>query len=98
MDLLAYLSLAILIATLIFGAWFAQDSISKLLWRKRGPEQAKEIAKRYETHAYVNSYGDSLHYLLMKPLINDSLTKYPLVVCLHGGPSLIKKKQVRKKK
>jgi len=94
-DLLGYLSIIIVIATLVFGLWLAQDSYSKLRWQKRGPEQAKQLAKKFETHTFVNNNGDSLHYLLMKPLSNDSLTKYPLVVCLHGGPGRIKKKQVK---
>ncbi|HEX3385760.1 MAG TPA: hypothetical protein VHS53_11250, partial [Mucilaginibacter sp.] len=39
-----------------------------------------------EARTYVDSHGDSLHYILIKPVNYDKQKKYPLVVCLpYGG-------------
>jgi hypothetical protein len=95
-EILSLLSMVAIILILVFGIWLAMKSYSKLYWMKEGPGKMEELARRFENGTFVNSNGDSLDYLLMKPLKYDSLIRYPMVICLHGGPSRIKKNQVKK--
>jgi len=95
-NVLDFVAVISLIFTLVFGIWMALESYWKLDWINRGPEKVQQIAKAFETRIFVNSQGDTMHYLLMKPLDYDPQMKYPLVVCLHGGPGPVKKNQIRK--
>lgn len=73
----------------IVGYQLSQESYWHRYWQKHGPEGAKKIAQRFEARFHVGSKGDTLHYLFMRPLDYDSLEQYPLVTCLHGGPTRI---------
>jgi len=75
-----------LLATLIFGVWIARESYSALYWGKRNAERAQALVRLFENRTFVNSKGDTLLYLLLKPLDYDPKKKYPLVVSLpYGG-------------
>lgn len=69
-----------------FGSKVSQESYWALEWKKKGPELAQKLARPFEARTYVGSKGDTLKYLLMQPMDYDPQKKYPLVVCLHGGP------------
>lgn len=75
-----------LVFTFVLGFRLAQEAYWAVDWNKRGPETAQRLAKAFESKVYINSRGDTLRYLFMKPLDYDSTIHYPLVVCLHGGP------------
>ncbi|MEK6478809.1 prolyl oligopeptidase family serine peptidase [Catalinimonas sp. 4WD22] len=53
------------------------------------PEE-KALVNRFENKTYEGSKGNTLEYLFLKPLNYDSTQKYPLVICLHGGPQSVK--------
>jgi pimeloyl-ACP methyl ester carboxylesterase len=80
--------LVALAAMFYFGSQVFQESQSALYWGKKAPENAREAGKAFEVRTYVGSKGDTLRYLFMKPLDYDPHKKYPLVVCLHGGPGI----------
>ncbi len=82
---LATFAVITLILLLYKGSEVATECYWKLDWEKRKPEISRKLAEPFENRIFVNSDGDSLQYLLMKPLDYDSHKKYPLVVCLHGG-------------
>jgi predicted peptidase len=56
-------------------------------WRDLNALQANGlVALAGGAQTYVDSKGDSLHYILIKPQDYDTQKKYPLVVCLpYGG-------------
>jgi hypothetical protein len=72
--------------TAIFAFMIIKDGIGSLYWAKRNAERADELVQKSEERSLVNIKGDSLRYILMKPLNYDPQQKYPLVVCLpYGG-------------
>jgi len=77
-----------------FGFSVAQASGWSLKWSIKGPERAKLLAKAFESRTYVNSRGDTMIYLLQLPLNYNPEKKYPLVVCLHGGPNTFDTRKV----
>jgi pimeloyl-ACP methyl ester carboxylesterase len=85
-NLIGLTGLIALAAMFYFGSKVYQESYWALDWKKRGPEHAQKLAQPFEARTYVGSKGDTLKYLLLKPLDYDPQKKYPLVVCLHGGP------------
>jgi hypothetical protein len=80
------LAMVALLSALTLGLHVAKESYWNVDWQKKAPEKNKELVKDFETRMYVRSRGDTLHYLFRKPLGYDPQKKYPIVVCLHGGP------------
>jgi len=74
------------VVVITLGVKITRDSYWALDWNKKGPARAQELARAFERRIHVNGQGDTLRYLLMRPLDYDSSARYPLVVCLHGGP------------
>lgn len=81
--------MATAVALLMLGGQLGKESYWNRDWQKRGPVEARKLAERFEARIYVNDQHDTLHYLFMRPLAYDSLQKYPIVTCLHGGPTRI---------
>ncbi|MGV3503719.1 MAG: dienelactone hydrolase family protein [Adhaeribacter sp.] len=77
-----------LVLTLYLGSQVAATGFGVLTWSKKGPIEAQKLAKSFEAHSFVGNKGDTLKYLFQKPLHYDPAKKYPLVVCLHGGPAM----------
>jgi hypothetical protein len=80
-----YLKMIFLTSTLVLGALITQQGMSSLSWRKKNQESTAELVKKSEAKYFVNTKGDTLKYLLMKPKDFDPQKKYPLVVCLPAG-------------
>jgi pimeloyl-ACP methyl ester carboxylesterase len=77
-------------ATAIVAAFFIWPELSSektglARWLNRSLDMARHYAEPFDARTYVNSKGESLQYRFRKPLDYNSATKYPLVVCLHGG-------------
>ncbi len=72
---------------IILGTSLANEGSQQLFWQKHNAEQAQGLVTLAGgTKTFVNSKGDSLHYLLIKPYDYDPQKKYPMVVCLpYGG-------------
>lgn len=77
------------IALLMLGRQLSLESYWWSDWQDRASEENEKLAEPFERMVYVSSKGDSLRYLLLKPLQYDSISKYPLVICLHGGPTQV---------
>jgi len=75
------------IFTITLGTLLVNQSYTQLYWRNFNAEKAQQMVKLAGgAKTFVNSTGDSLHYILIKPQDYDRLKKYPLVVCLpYGG-------------
>lgn len=75
------------IFTIITGILLFGESSSQLTWRRYNAEQARQLVTLAGgVQTFVDSRGDSLHYILIKPYNYDKQKKYPLVVCLpYGG-------------
>lgn len=78
-----------LISLLAIGGQLGKESYWHLSGQKKAPEESRKLAERFEARIYVNAQHDTLHYLLLKPLDYDSTQKYPIVTCLHGGPTRV---------
>lgn len=85
-EVLSGLLIAVASFGLILGVQLANESYWTLHWQRKRSEKIKELTKPFEARSYVNARGDSLRYLLLKPLEYDAQKRYPLVICLHGGP------------
>lgn len=62
-------------------------------WYAHVSPEEQALVDKFESKAFTNSKGNSLDYLFMKPLEYDTTLKYPLVICLHGGPQSVKFKK-----
>jgi hypothetical protein len=71
---------------LFFGISLASESSAAKRSEKYNSAKTEAFIKNFESRTFVNSSGDSLPYLLRKPLNYNSLKKYPIVICLpyHG--------------
>jgi pimeloyl-ACP methyl ester carboxylesterase len=78
-----------LVSLLTIGGQLGKESYWAVDWQKRGPEEARKLAERFEARIFINAQHDTLHYLLLKPLEYDTTKKYPMVTCLHGGPTRV---------
>jgi hypothetical protein len=83
------LGMIAIVSLLSVGGQLGMESYWDRDWQRRGPEEAKKLAKRFEDRIFVNDQSDTLHYLLLRPFDYDSTQKYPIVTCLHGGPTRI---------
>jgi len=85
-DRLILVKALALMTAVILGAMVTYQGFSAIYWGKQGYENAKKMAKLFESRTFVNSKGDTLFYHLLKPLNYDPKKKYPLVVNLpYGG-------------
>lgn len=85
-DLLGYLGLLLVGGILVFGFMMSKETFWSLHWDKHNLAKAQELVEKSERRSFAGTNGDTLSYLLMKPLDYDSTLKYPLVVCLpYGG-------------
>jgi pimeloyl-ACP methyl ester carboxylesterase len=84
-----------IVVVFIMGGGLIKESYWSLHWNKNGPEEVRKLAARFESRVYVSAQGNTLRYLLMKPLDYDSTMNYPLVICLHGGPVPERKKELQ---
>ncbi len=75
---------SISIVMVLLGANLVQSSDKRVLAAQTN-FKAKQIAKKFEEHLYVNNEGQSIQYQLLRPIKYDSTKKYPLVVALHSG-------------
>ena len=94
-GLIAAAGMIALVLTIYFGSNVAQAGIWALDWNKKGPERAQQLAKAFKSRTYVSSNGDTMKYLFLPPLHYNAKKKYPLVVCLHGGPIPLNAPKVR---
>lgn len=79
--LLAQLRPLALLLLVLFGLMLGNQTY----WSTHLSAATKALAKDFELRTYVSSRGDSLQYLLMKPVDYDPEKNYPVVVCLHAG-------------
>lgn len=85
-NLLGLLGMLAFVGTVTFGLMITRDGMMSLYWRNKNAARAQEVVEKSDVRTFVSSKGDSLRYLLMKPLDYDPQRKYPLVVCLpYGG-------------
>lgn len=85
----AFAGVIFTIVLLTLGSHLGTESYWHLDWERRAQDEARKLAEPFDARVYVNDHGDTLNYLLMKPLNYDTTQKYPLVTCLHGGPTRI---------
>jgi hypothetical protein len=86
-GILGLLEIAAVVFTIRTGKLLVNESDSHIDWRQFNATEAQQLVGLAEgARTYVDSEGDSLHYLLIKPMDYDKEKKYPLVVCLpYGG-------------
>lgn len=78
--------MGILFLSITFGVVLARDTGESLYWKKQNAEKANAFAQLCESRSFTNREGQTLTYLLMKPIDYDPRQKYPLVVALpYGG-------------
>ena len=88
-TMLGALGMISLVALLAIGGQLGRESYWWMQWQKNGPAESRKLSERFESRIYVNDQHDTLQYLLLKPIDYDSTKKYPIVTCLHGGPTRI---------
>jgi len=82
-GLLSFAAIAAFVLTIATGTLLINESYTKIYWKNYNAEQAQQMVKLAGgASTFVDSQGDSLHYILIKPQGYDSTKKYPLVVCL----------------
>ena len=83
------LSMVSLIALLVLGSQLGRESYWHRQWQERAAADTQKLPQPFELKVFVNKNGDSLQYLFLAPLDYDSTKNYPLVTCLHGGPTQV---------
>ncbi|WP_428329856.1 hypothetical protein [Mucilaginibacter sp.] len=83
-GLVAIVAIALTIKT---GGSLITERDAHVDWRQFNAVEAQQlVGLAGGAKTYVDKDGDSLHYLLIKPMNYDKKKKYPLVVCLpYGG-------------
>jgi hypothetical protein len=86
-GILGLLAIAAVVFTIRTGKLLITESDSHIDWQKFTAVEAQQlVGLAGGAKTFVDSDGDSLHYLLIKPMDYDKQKKYPLVVCLpYGG-------------
>ncbi|AHM62778.1 peptidase-like protein [Flammeovirgaceae bacterium 311] len=81
-----------LCTTLVLGVLIATEASSSLYWQKQNAKKTEALTRLADARTFVDSKGDTLQYLLLKPLnydtdmLNGDTTTYPLLVNLpYGG-------------
>ena len=84
---LGFLATVAVVFMIAIGTLLDKKSSSQLEWRESNARQAQQLVNLAGgARTFVDSEGDSLHYILIKPQKYDPQKKYPLVVCLpYGG-------------
>jgi hypothetical protein len=81
-----FLTIGAVVSTIIIGTLLAHERGLQPAQQNYNAEQAQVLVKLAGAPKnFINSEGDSLHYLLIKPQNYDKQKKYPLVVCLPWG-------------
>lgn len=76
----------LLVAFVASGFTFLRDSYMSHYWQGKNQEKTDQMKELFDQKMFVGSQGDSLNYLLLKPVQFDSTKQYPLVVSLpYGG-------------
>lgn len=85
--ILGFLAIVAVVFMITIGTSLVNESASQSVWKDYNAEQAQQLVRLAGgARTFVDSEGDSLHYLLIKPQNYDQQKKYPLVVCLpYGG-------------
>lgn len=81
-NIFAFFAILAMVAVLGFGITMTRQAFQSRYWQNRHQSDARGLVKKSEVRTFVNSNGDSLHYLLTRPLNFDPRKEYPLVVCL----------------
>ncbi|MEB2785611.1 prolyl oligopeptidase family serine peptidase [Algoriphagus persicinus] len=76
------LGILFILAFLTISIPFATASYSQVYWQGKNQERADQLTELFEENTFVGSQGDSLQYLLLRPVQFDSTKEYPLVVSL----------------
>ncbi|MFC0512564.1 hypothetical protein ACFFGT_00065 [Mucilaginibacter angelicae] len=86
-PLLGLSAVVAVVMMITIGTSLAHEGGSQPDWQNYNAEQAQVLVKLAGgDRTFVDSDGDSLHYILIKPQNYDRQKKYPLVVCLpYGG-------------
>ncbi|WP_057936462.1 carboxylesterase family protein [Algoriphagus resistens] len=75
----------LLVSFLASGFIFLRDSYMSHYWQGKNQEKTDQMKELFDQKTFVGSLGDSLNYLLLKPVHFDSTKQYPLVVSLPAG-------------
>ncbi|MEO5889156.1 MAG: hypothetical protein ABIQ31_02830 [Ferruginibacter sp.] len=86
-NILGFLAIVATVFTIAIGTVLVKESNSQSVWRADNAQRSQQLVNLAGgARTFVNSEGDSLHYILIKPQKYDQQKKYPLVVCLpYGG-------------
>ncbi|MEO6719616.1 MAG: hypothetical protein ABIN67_04580 [Ferruginibacter sp.] len=86
-TILGFLATVAVVFMIAFGTLLVKKNASQLVWRDDNAQRAQQLVNLAGgARTFVDSEGDSLHYILIKPQKYDPQKKYPLVVCLpYGG-------------
>ncbi|MEB2775271.1 prolyl oligopeptidase family serine peptidase [Algoriphagus sp. D3-2-R+10] len=76
------LGILFILAFLTISIPFATACYSQVYWQGKNQERADQLTELFEENTFVGSQGDSLQYLLLRPVQFDSTKEYPLVVSL----------------
>lgn len=89
MSVLVIMALCV---SLVFGVLIATEAGSSLYWQKHNAKKTEALAQMADAKTFVGTKGDTLQYLLLKPMgyktgePDKDTTSYPLVVNLpYGG-------------
>ncbi len=69
-------------ATLFYGLTMIRESAYEGIWQRQNTEKTRAFIRQCDSRSFVDTKGDTLKYLLMKPVNYESERKYPLVICL----------------
>ena len=90
-SILGFLAVVALVFMIAIGTLLVKESkesnSQELVWRADNAKRAQQLVNLAGgARTFVDSRGDSLHYILIKPQKYDLQKKYPLVLCLpYGG-------------
>lgn len=85
-NVMAGLALVGFSFALVFGVMLVSDARTHLYWQKKNAETTAKFVSMGEERVFINSRGEKLKYLLVKPANYNPQTKYPLLVSLpYGG-------------
>jgi hypothetical protein len=86
-NIFGFAAVAAFISTIALGALLTSQCYTQSYWRDYNAGQALQLVKLAGgAKTFVDSKGNMLHYILIKPQEYDTKKKYPLVVSLpYGG-------------
>jgi predicted peptidase len=89
-DLLYAFTGLLVLAGLVVGAKMSTQTY----WSRHISPEEQVLINKFESRTFEDNEGHTLEYLFMKPQDYDTTKKYPLVICLHGGPQSAKSERV----